>query len=186
MATTLPPPTLVPLVDGYGLSDLHDLLWLPASPSPPLELASVPERLSQFFTTYDVPAVAANDPADAVLAGGHAEEDVAMDVAKNTEEDTTEKRASDDEYDEPDESAITSQPQIRYIDLSKCPQFNVSTLDPPWGQSKFLVREEYLAFLADIGTELKTLKARGGSPRLRYFLTGQPGIGKSLLSVLGV
>ncbi|KAJ7087845.1 hypothetical protein C8R44DRAFT_893087 [Mycena epipterygia] len=77
--------------------------------------------------------------------------------------------ATDVDEDE-DESAWPS-PEVRYIDFVQHPAFAVHTLSDTELSPTFLIRQEYLEFMDHAITKIK---------QKHFFLTGQPGIGKSM------
>ncbi|KAJ7489566.1 hypothetical protein FB451DRAFT_1225285 [Mycena latifolia] len=70
-----------------------------------------------------------------------------------------------------DESQLPLSPlEIRYIDLSKHEALCVHRLHNAWDSHTFIIRQEYVEFM--------TYAMNCGIHERRFFLTGQPGIGK--------
>ncbi|KAJ7238770.1 hypothetical protein B0H12DRAFT_89790 [Mycena haematopus] len=147
---------------GDALQKLHEALW---SVDPPPVIASlglprtIPPRLASYLKTYERAENGCDDQNDDLSENGS---------DANSDDDGT-------QIDKP------PAPPIFYLKTSPDTVFRVYTLADATAPSTLLVRDEYLEFLADVD------KDRGQPPKpVRYFLTGQPGIGKWPLCALGL
>ncbi|KAJ6485950.1 hypothetical protein C8R45DRAFT_998539 [Mycena sanguinolenta] len=141
-------------LSGGRLQNLHDALW-PKEPLPTMPSATraVPRgQLTSYMKIYQPPQNSSDDGSD--------------DGSDDDSDDSMEDDSDDGSYDKP------VAPPIYYLDASV---FRVFGLSDAIGPKRLLVRDEYLEFLADVE------KDRGNPPKpVRYFVSGQPGIGKSL------